>query len=926
MRNLGPSSTANAAPGLSRQRRRRLAARRWLTCWLLLTVWGALASCRRMGPGTDRNLAIVSRWIAEDPQEFFALREVTTERDQFDWSFVEPVDLAAWQMKGDAAAFERSARSLILRSTAAPYPALKREVDFDASEVDAIEVTTAGLPRGFVRFYWAGPGQNFNAERVIKLQDRDHDPGRPGVFTLELATEASWTGPIRRIQLGVGLVPSVTVGLRAIRGYQRVIDAERLNRATRKPWKIDLDSEVRNGLLALPGIPIERQLEVAGGSVLQFAFGTDASVREPIDFRVAITAPEGDPEVVFETTLAPDSGAGRWQEARVELPSRQQPIDVTFETTAPEAFDPAIGMAYWAAPVLLASARGPRPPSVVMIVLDTLRADHLSLYGYSRVTTPEIDAWARESGITFLNAVASAPWTLPSHTSIFTGLDALSHGLNHNFPVPASFNTLTEVLQQGGYRTEAVTGGVYLHPRYGFAQGFDRFRYWPSDLDQKGELASGIEVVLEGLERLRDQPFFLFFHTYEIHDPYTARQPFYSRLAGGEPASGGPPGKAVSSEAEPLSLEQGFVVRRTYESEVARSELAAVSDLYDSGIAFADHHLGRLFRKLEDLDLADDTLVVLTSDHGEALGDHGLAAHSYLYDFNLMVPLVFALPAGRGAGKAIENQVRSVDILPTVLELVGLPAPPGIDGRSLAPLIDAGDADFPREAWSYASSTNYGVSLRLSNRLKYIYNNSVWPAVQGKEELYRLTEDPAEESNLAAASRAETERLGERMRERFGQAFRGLKMGFTNAGPGAYRVRVASTGFLRPSSIKAFELPSDLVTAKGGRVEPTSIAVPAGSDFTVFFEAVDPQGKLRLRILADGAPPCRLALPIAELPPVRHIRVASDGCEILDEAVEPPPTGVTLELRLPFEEAVSRPEEADPELLEKLHALGYVDD
>ncbi len=902
---------------------------------LLAGVWGALASCRRPAGGAEGELAIVSRLIPEEPREFFALREVTIELDLFDWSFSDSVDLAAWQMKGEAAAFERSPRSLIVRSTAAPYPALKREVDFDASEVDAIEVTTAGIASGFVRFYWAGPGQKFADERMTKLRNSEHEPGRPGIFTLDLAAKASWTGPIRQIQIGVGLVPSQTVGLRAFRGYKRVIDGDGLDRALRRPWKIDLGSDVRNGLLALPGLPIERLLEATGSSVLQFAFGTDASVREPIDFRVALTSTDGEMEVVFERTLEPPAGAaaGGWQEVRLELPQRKQPVGVVFETSAGDAFDPALGLAYWAAPVLLAPSPRPPPPSVLLIMLDTLRADHLSLYGHDRETSPEIDAWARERGVTFLNAVAPTPWTLPSHTSIFTGRDALSHGLNHNIPVPASFNTLAEMLRQGGYWTEAVTGGVYLHPRFGLAQGFDQFRYWPSGRKQTGELESGIEAVLERLEGLRDRPFFLFFHTYEIHEPYTARQPFYDRIAGDRAAPEGTAKVPPATQAA-LSYEQGFVMRRTYDGlqdgraeSAAQSALAQVSDLYDSGIAFTDHHLGRLFRKLEDLDLADDTLVVLTSDHGEALGEHGLAAHSCLYDFNLMVPLVFALPGGKGVGQSVETQVRSVDILPTVLELVGLPVPAGLDGRSLAPLFDAGDADFPREAWSYASSTNYGVSLRLANRLKYIYNNSVWPAVHGEQELYRLTDDPAEESNLAAASGAETERLGARLRERFSQAFRGLKVRFTNSGSAAFRVRVASTGFLRPNSIKAIGLPADLVTSERGDAEPTIFAVPPGSDFTAFFEAVDPRGTLNLRISrrADVSP-CRLALPIAELPAVRKIRVTSDGCEIVDDLADPIATGITLELRLPFEEAVSRPEEADPELLEKLRALGYVAD
>jgi hypothetical protein len=168
-------------------------------------------------------------------------------------------------------------------------------------------------------------------------------------------------------------------------------------------------------------------------------------------------------------------------------------------------------------------------------------------------------------------------------------------------------------------------------------------------------------------------------------------------------------------------------------------------DLYDSGIAYTDAAVGRLLSRLEELGIDDRTVVVITSDHGEMFGEHGLYNHTSLYDENLLVPLVFGLPAGEAAGTRIADQVRLVDIMPTLLDLVGLEKPAGMNGVSLLPLIRGGTLpDSAEWAWSYAAASNFGISVRDANRTKYIYNNNAWQSSLPTEVLFDLGLDPSE--------------------------------------------------------------------------------------------------------------------------------------------------------------------------------------
>lgn len=286
-------------------------------------------------------------------------------------------------------------------------------------------------------------------------------------------------------------------------------------------------------------------------------------------------------------------------------------------------------------------------PNILLVTIDTLRADHLGCYGYAGVKTPVIDGLAGR-GVLFSRAFAHTPSTLPSHTNILLGLTPSAHGVhdNSNFIVREGFLTLAEWLKAQGYATGAFVGAFPLDSRFGLTRGFDVYddnygSQGPMDLvfiERRADV-----VVGKALEWLRERrgPWFLWVHLFDPHQPYDPPEPFKSQY-GGKP--------------------------------------------YDGEIAFVDSSMGRLMDYLTKEGIDDDTAVILTADHGESLGEHGESTHGYFaYNATLHVPLIAALP-DRKAGR-VDVNVCHIDIFPTVCDLLGQKRPDGLQGISLMPLI-----------------------------------------------------------------------------------------------------------------------------------------------------------------------------------------------------------------------------------------------
>jgi arylsulfatase A-like enzyme/Flp pilus assembly protein TadD len=355
-----------------------------------------------------------------------------------------------------------------------------------------------------------------------------------------------------------------------------------------------------------------------------------------------------------------------------------------------------------------------RSPNVLVITVDTLRADRLGCYGFDAARTAHIDKLSRE-GIRVEHAVASAPITMPSHTSIFTGFDPPAHGVRDNgtFPVPAEIDTLAERLKSVGYQTQAFVSAEVLHSRYGLDQGFDGYddQLWneAEQTDFKRQERSGEKTMDRVLRWLTQrpasaEPFFLWVHLFDPHQPYTPPPP---------------------------------------EARVAPTP-------YDGEIAFVDRQIGRLVEALEKNGSLDETILIFTSDHGESLGEHGEDTHAvFIYESTIRIPLIFRYPPKLPAGKVYAQSVRSVDLMPTILGLADQ-APAKVQGTDLSKALVGSDPApaLPQYSESLYPELAFGMAplhgLRLDD----------WTYIRAPHaELYNRATDPAEARNLLDASK-----------------------------------------------------------------------------------------------------------------------------------------------------------------------------
>ena len=381
----------------------------------------------------------------------------------------------------------------------------------------------------------------------------------------------------------------------------------------------------------------------------------------------------------------------------------------------------------------------PGPINLILVSIDTLRADHVGVYGYSKPTTPAIDAFARDA-VVFRNCFAHAPATLASHASLFTSLLPQHHGASIALEsqLAPSATTLTEVLAGAGYQTASFNGGIQLDAAYGLDRGFDVYESVqprstrPQTLTGEAvRLASGVERSRAWLDHVQP-PFFLFLHSYEIHHPYTPRSRDLAHFRGDYT---GPLPDHISMK----TLRQVNTGRR----RLSKADVAHVVATYDAELRSADAAFGELIEILREKRLYDDTLIVLTSDHGEEFGEHGkMGWHSHtLFDELLHVPLIIRFPGSRWAGATFDAQVRILDVAPTVLSALGLAPPPGYAGQDLLPLFGGEPAtDLPLFAAIDNDAEQRPWALR-AGRWKFDFRSG---------RLYDLGTDPHERIDVAA--------------------------------------------------------------------------------------------------------------------------------------------------------------------------------
>ena len=406
-------------------------------------------------------------------------------------------------------------------------------------------------------------------------------------------------------------------------------------------------------------------------------------------------------------------------------------------------------------------------PSVVLITLDTLRADHVGCYGHDRRITPHIDRFARE-GVLFADALVAIPETAPSIRSILTGLYPVHHDIRRNgYDPDPNRPTMQSLLGSAGYRTAAFTSSCVLDRASGFGDGFDRFNDRTPDrflLREHGQRTAEktADAALGWLSTRDEGPFFLWIHFIDPHSLYNPPPPYKSFFQE-RPCRG-----ALTGGADQ------FLDVIKHRLPIGPEERKWLADRYDGEIAFLDHQIGRLLDGLENL-APENTLVVLTADHGESLGDHGyLFDHGdFLYEDQIRVPLLLSHP-DLPRGLVVGGQVESVDILPTVLDFVRLDLPKERDGASLLPAL-RGDEAPGRLALSESDGCDGGTmrphrASGLTGKLfgvrdgrwKYVTDFSGW------EELYDLETDPGETTDLSRRESERGETMRRALRERIG--------------------------------------------------------------------------------------------------------------------------------------------------------------
>ncbi len=349
------------------------------------------------------------------------------------------------------------------------------------------------------------------------------------------------------------------------------------------------------------------------------------------------------------------------------------------------------------APVASHPSNTNRPRNVIVYLVDTLRADHLGCYGYKNPISPRIDAFAKEATL-FRHTVAQSPWTRPSAATILTGLLPRTHGVQRKkHALAPEAVTLAEALKDHGYRTAGFVTNGNVARSFGFAQGFETYellgRRRSAATDVHARAAEWLEKEWKG-----DAPFFLYLHTVEPHAPYAPPEPFRQRFA-----------PEVRDEALTRmrflhQLEEGIVPRIP---GLRRNLLA----LYDAEIAANDDAFGKLIDLLRQRGLWQDTVVVFVSDHGEEFFDHGGWEHGKtLHTEMLDVPLMIRVP-GVGNGQSVDRQAQHADVVPTILDALGIPIPPAVEGRSLLPWMTGDSKSEDAEEAAFSWLDEYGVQV-----------------------------------------------------------------------------------------------------------------------------------------------------------------------------------------------------------------------
>jgi arylsulfatase A-like enzyme len=534
-------------------------------------------------------------------------------------------------------------------------------------------------------------------------------------------------------------------------GWQGLSEVYRESLAARAPERIDIP-------LSVPERPW-----------LDLAVGTLDEV--PATFSVGVR--DGDrTEVLLEHTVTTPH---RWEPQAVDLtPWAGQRVTVSLALTADEPG--TIGL--WGTPVVRSRiAPDPRredgggPRGVILVQADTLRRDHLSVYGYARPTAPALERLAKE-GALFRHYTVQATWTKVSTPALMTSLYPMSHGVvDFTDHLPAAAQTLAESYRDAGYATVSLSSVLFTGQFTNLHQGFEEL-HEDGSFPEQGSSKTAREYVdrlTRWLTRHRDTPFFAFLHVFDPHDPFEPRRPYDGLWADRSKKEEHVEQLARVRKVikEPLLRLFGMPTR----DELVQAGLDAEGfvqhdrDWYDGSIRGMDTEIGRLMQGLRRLGIADDTLVVILSDHGEEFLEHGRMFHGQsVYGELSQVPLIVHWPAGVAKGRVVDELVQSIDVMPTLLELSGIPRPDGLQGQSFRSLITESNGSAAR--WQRrpaitekaVTDAGKGASPPPHDTESFAIDDGEWKLVRNTKrprggpefELYDVAQDPLDQTDLAA--------------------------------------------------------------------------------------------------------------------------------------------------------------------------------
>lgn len=426
--------------------------------------------------------------------------------------------------------------------------------------------------------------------------------------------------------------------------------------------------------------------------------------------------------------------------------------------------------------------------NLILVSIDTLRSDHLGCYGYPRPVSPHLDRYAEEN-MRCANMYSQAPYTLPSHASLFTSLYPSSHGVQSSeHRLSRNTDLLAEILAGQGLATAAFTGGGLVSHRFGFNRGFDIYcevdplgdRFFEGLAPTANRLGDGsagsFSMALDWIRAERDRPFFLFLHTFMVHDFLPPAE--WVELFNAGCQSKLRPGLEAKEAKNEALLEN---------SALSETDLTYFINMYDATIRATDQMMGELFAHLQELGLEKRTVVVITSDHGEEFKEHGQFGHTRsVYEELIRIPLIMKVP-GVAGGHVIDTALNQVDIVPTLLEIMGFVHSGTIQGRSFVGLF-SGEDEQDRPVYAEVDVK------KLSRRACLIMDG--WKYIEGSTEevlscpapadvqLFRLNDDPCEKSDLSkgqAAVRQDLKKVMQRFRQDLGHTRQALGVDETSS-------------------------------------------------------------------------------------------------------------------------------------------------